>query len=62
LSDNRIDKIFDIILSSDIDKTLLENEDIRFDSHGSVILKLIGHKALTRTFRAVKLPFPSRKK
>jgi len=62
LSDNRIDKIFDIITSNGIDKTLLENDDIRFDSHGSVILKLIGHEALTRTFRAVKLPFPSRKK
>lgn len=62
LSDDRIDKIFDIISSSGIDKSLLENSNIRFDSHGSVILKLIGHEALMRTFRAVKLPFPSMKK
>ncbi|MBN2077078.1 MAG: NAD(P)/FAD-dependent oxidoreductase [Dehalococcoidales bacterium] len=62
LSDNRIDKIFDIITSSGTDKALLENDDIKFDSHGSVILNLIGHEALTRSFRAVKLPFPSSKK
>jgi digeranylgeranylglycerophospholipid reductase len=62
LSDKRIDKIFDIIISSGIDKSLLGNDDIRFDSHGSVILKLIGHEALQKTFRAVKLPFPSSKK
>lgn len=62
LSDNRIDKVFDIMVSSGIDKMLLENDDIRFDSHGSVILKLIGHEALTRTLGAVKLPFSSRKK
>ncbi|UCD08251.1 MAG: NAD(P)/FAD-dependent oxidoreductase [Dehalococcoidales bacterium] len=62
LSDARIDKIFDIITSSSIDKTLLENDDIRFDSHSSVILKLIGHEALSRTFRAVKMPFSSENK
>ena len=62
LSDNRIEKIFDIIISSDIDKSLLGNDDIRFDSHGSVILHLIGHAALHRSFRAAKLPFPSRRK
>jgi digeranylgeranylglycerophospholipid reductase len=62
LSDKRIDKIFDIITLSGIDKALLENDNIRFDSHGSVILKLIGHEALSRTFRAVNLPFPLRGK
>ena len=62
LNDNRIDKIFDIITYSGIDKALLENDDIRFDSHGSVILKLIGHEALSMTFRAVNLPFPLRKR
>jgi len=62
LSDNRIDKIFDIIASNGIDKTLLENNDIRFDSHGSVILKLVRHEALTRFFKAVTLPFLSTKK
>ena len=61
LSDNQIDTLFDIIASSSFDKTLLENNDLRFDSHGSVILKLIGNEALKRTLKAVKLPFPSSK-
>ncbi len=62
LSDDRIENIFDIILSSGIDKTLLENNDIRFDSHGFVILKLIGHEALIKTLKAMKIPFPSGKR
>ena len=62
LSDDRIDKIFDIIASSGIDKTLLENKDIRFDSHGLVILRLFGHDALARIVKAVKMPFPLRKR
>lgn len=62
LSDSRIDKIFDIMTSSGIDKTLLENDDIRFDAHGTVMLKLVGNEALKRTFRAVNLPFPAKKR
>jgi digeranylgeranylglycerophospholipid reductase len=62
LSDNQIDTLFDIITSSGFDKTLLGNDDLRFDSHGSVILKLVGHEALAKTLKGVKLPFPLSKK
>jgi digeranylgeranylglycerophospholipid reductase len=62
LSDNRIDNVFDIIISNSIDKALLNNDNIRFDSHGSVIRQLVGHEALTRTIKAVKLPFTIRKR
>ncbi len=61
LSDNNIDKIFNIIISSGIDKSLTENDYIRFDSHGSVILELIRHEALLKTLKVVKLPFSLRK-
>ncbi len=60
LSDRQVDRIFDIIKSNAIDEALLKSPDLSFDWHGKVMLKLIGHRALARTFEKIKFPFPSR--
>ena len=59
LSDRQIDSIFDIIKSNGIDEALLKSPDLSFDWHGKVMLKLVGHRALARTFEMIRLPFPS---
>ena len=59
LSDRQIDRIFDIIKSNGIAEALLQADDLSFDWHGRVVLRLIGHQALSRTIKAMKLPFPS---
>jgi len=58
LSDKQIDRIFDIINSTGIDKELLESDDLSFDWHGKAVLKLIGHRVLSRTIKSMRLPFP----
>ncbi|MFC2020312.1 geranylgeranyl reductase family protein [Chloroflexota bacterium] len=59
LSDRRIDRIFDIIRSNGIDEALLKADDLSFDWHGRAVLRLLGHRALSRTIKTIKLPFPS---
>ncbi|MFC2005038.1 geranylgeranyl reductase family protein [Chloroflexota bacterium] len=59
LSDGQIDRILDIIKSNGIDEALLKADDLSFDWHGKVVLKLIGHRALSKTIETVRLPFPS---
>jgi len=58
LSDRQIDRIFDIIKSYDIDEALLKAEDLSFDWHGQVVLRLIGHQVLSKTIKAIQPPFP----
>ncbi len=58
LSDAQIDRIFDIIRSNGIDEALLKADDLSFDWHGRVVLRLIGHQALSKAVEAMKLPFP----
>ena len=53
LSDGQVDRAFDIVQSSGIDKVLLESEDLSFDSHGKVILSLIKHGLLSKIGRVV---------
>ena len=62
LSDRKIDRIFDIIKNNGIDETLLKADDLNFDWHGRVILRLIGYGALSSIVRSVKLPFPQGRK
>jgi len=57
LSDKQIDRIFDIIKSRGIDKVLFEKDDLAFDWHGEVILKLLGHKVLSKAIGVMKAPF-----
>jgi len=62
LSDRKIDRIFDIIKKNGIDESLLKADDLNFDWHGRVILRLIGYGALSSIVRSVKLPFPQGRK
>ncbi len=57
LNDKQIDRIFDIIKSSGIDEALLKADDLSFDWHGEVILKLLGHKVLSKAIEMMKIPF-----
>lgn len=57
LSDGQIDRIFDIISSSGIDKALLKANDLSFDWHGKAVLRLAGHKILSSALEVMKIPF-----
>ncbi len=61
LSDSQIEGIVNIVKSDGIADTLLKNEDLSFDWHGQVVLRLVGHQALSRAMAAMKLQ-PSRGK
>lgn len=58
LSDRQIDRLFDIMVSNGVDEALLQADDLSFDWHGRVVLRLIGHRALSKAIKAMKLPFP----
>ncbi len=58
LSDAQVDRIFDIIKSNGIDEALLKADDLSFDWHGRAVLRLIGHRALSKVIETVKIPFP----
>jgi len=57
LTDKRIDRVFDIIKSTGIDKALLKTDGLSFDWHGEVILKLLRQKVLSKAVEAMKIPF-----
>ncbi len=57
LSDRQVDKVFDIIKSNGIDETLLKADDLSFDWHGEVILRLLGHRVLSKAIKVMKVPF-----
>lgn len=57
LSDKQIDRAFDIIKSSGIDEALLKADDLSFDWHGEVILRLLGHQVLSKAIGVIKSPF-----
>ncbi len=59
LSDTQIDKIFDITINNSLDKVLLEANDLSFDWHGGVILRLARQKALTKPLKAMRIPLKS---
>jgi len=57
LSDKQIDRIFDIIKSKGIDEALLKTDDLAFDWHGEVILRLLGQRVLSKAIKVMKVPF-----
>ena len=57
LSDRQIDRIFDIIKSNDIDEALLKADDLSFDWHGEAMLRLLGHKAISKAVKVMMIPF-----
>ncbi|MFC1919056.1 NAD(P)/FAD-dependent oxidoreductase [Chloroflexota bacterium] len=58
LNDRQIDGIFDLIKSNGIDEALLKSEDLSFDWHSGVVLRLIGQQAFSKAARAMKIPLP----
>ncbi len=60
LSDNQVNRLFEIINSNGIDKALLQADDLSFDWHGGVVLKLMGHQVLAKAIDGVKIPFTRR--
>ena len=59
MSDAQIDRVFDIIKSRGIDEALLKAEDLSFDWHGEVVLRLIRRRVISKTIGMVKAPFRS---
>ena len=57
LSDRQVDRVFDIIKSNGIDEALLKTDDLSFDWHSEVILRLLGHRVLSKAIKAMKIPF-----
>ena len=60
LNDGQIDSIFDIIKSHGIDEALLKAEELSFDWHGAVVLRLLEHRAVSKAIEMMKLPLPFR--
>ncbi len=59
LSDGQVDRVFDIIKSQGIDEALLKADDLSFDWHGEMMLRLLGHRVLSKVVGVVKIPFRS---
>ena len=57
LSDRQVDRVFDIIKSNGLDEALLKTDDLSFDWHGEVILRLLGYRLLSKAIKAMKIPF-----
>ena len=57
LSDQQVDRIFDIISSHGIDESLLKARDLSFDWHSRAVLRLMGHRAVSRALEVMKMPF-----
>ena len=56
-NDNNTNKIFGIIESNNIAQEMLEAEDLSFDWHSKAVLRLMGHRAVSKAFKAMKIPF-----
>ena len=57
LSDGQIDKVFDIIRSYGVDEALLKREELSFDWHSEVILRLLQHGVVSKAMEVMKVPF-----
>ena len=57
LSDQQIDRIFDIIKAHGIDESLLKARDLSFDWHSRAVLRLMGHRAVSKALEVMKMPF-----
>ena len=58
LSDAQIERIIDITADKGIAEKMLSAGDLSFDWHGKAVLRLLGHQAVSRVVRMMKLPFP----
>lgn len=55
LSDQRIDRLFDVIKDRRIDKALLEADDVSFDWHSRALMKLFRHVVVASIFGGIRL-------
>ena len=55
LSDRQVDRLFDIIQSHGIAEALLKADDLSFDWHGEIVLKLLAHRAIAKAIEVMKL-------
>ncbi len=62
LSDRQIDHIFDIIQSNGIDEALLKADDLSFDWHSKVVLRLMADRVLAKAMMVIKIPWEGRKR
>ena len=62
LSDSQIDRIFDIMQSNGIVEVLLQDENISFDWHGRAVLQVVGHRALSRVLKTMRISLPEKTK
>lgn len=61
LSNNQIDRIFNIIKDNGIDEALLKARDLSFDWHSQAILMLLGRTVVSKALGVIKLPFQAGK-
>lgn len=59
LSDQQIDRLFDVIEKNHIDTALLEATDVSFDWHSRAIMKLLRRAVVARVFGSIRFPFRS---
>jgi flavin-dependent dehydrogenase len=57
LSDQQIDRLFDIIERDHIDAALAEDQDVSFDWHSQAIMRLLRRVVVARIFGGIRLPF-----
>ncbi len=56
LNDQQIERLFDIVKASGIDKAVLASGDISFDWHGKAIPMLLGRAVISRLFGRIPVP------
>jgi geranylgeranyl reductase family protein len=61
LSDNQIDRIFNIIKTNGIDEALLKAKELSFDWHSQAILMLLGRTVVSKALCVIRLPFQAGK-
>lgn len=55
-SDQRIDRLFDVVMKKGLDKILLADDDVSFDWHSRAIVKLFRRAVVSSVFGGSKLP------
>ena len=57
LSDQRVERLFDVIKSHGIEQALLEDEGLSFDWHHRAISRLMKHRMVSKALAVMKMPF-----
>jgi digeranylgeranylglycerophospholipid reductase len=57
LSNQQLDRLFEIVKRGGIDEALLKAEDLSFDWHSRTIMRLLKYQVVAKTIGRIKLPF-----